>query len=207
MQEAIKDVEIIFAIPKFHLPAHGFKCWSLFSLNYIKGSARVDGEAIERFWSLTNPVATSTREMAPGARHDYLEERWRTANFRKMVELGTSLATKLREAVKGRDKHTQELAEFSSSFEEEILVQWREAVELWHRDPVNHLDPYQVQTAGKLFGYSIASVDANCILEFTLADIVAELRAENTPPSGTYQGPEVNETDFLIMALDIEYQQ
>ena len=74
LQNAFKALtQIIYAIPKFHLPAHGSACWSLYSLNYLIGSARVDGEAIERFWALSNSVATSTREMTSGARHDFLE--------------------------------------------------------------------------------------------------------------------------------------
>lgn len=79
---------LAFGIPKFHLPAHGPKCWSLFSLNFIRGWARIDGEAIERVWSAINAVATSTREMSPGARHDYLDDQWNAANFRKLVKLG-----------------------------------------------------------------------------------------------------------------------
>src|ERR1700748_2488564 len=82
------QLEVGFGIPKFHLPAHGSKCWSLFSLNFLRGWARIDGEAIERVWAAINGVTTSTREMSPGARHDYLDDQWNAANFRKLVNLG-----------------------------------------------------------------------------------------------------------------------
>lgn len=68
LRSHLSSLELVYAIPKFHLPAHGFKCWSRFSLNFIPGSARVDGEAIERLWARTNPVATSTREMKASVR-------------------------------------------------------------------------------------------------------------------------------------------
>ena len=38
MKDHLSHLFIIFAIPKFHLPAHGFPCLSKFSLNFIPGS-------------------------------------------------------------------------------------------------------------------------------------------------------------------------
>lgn len=84
----LPDLDIEAAIPKFHLPAHGSKCWSQYSINYLQNWGRVDGEAIECLWSTTNPIATSTQEMTPGARMDFLEDRWGANNFRKIIELG-----------------------------------------------------------------------------------------------------------------------
>lgn len=57
-----------FLVPKFHLPAHITTCQVTFSHNLIKGMGRTDGEAPERGWANINPIATSTREMGPGAR-------------------------------------------------------------------------------------------------------------------------------------------
>jgi hypothetical protein len=36
-----------FAIPKFHFDAHGRTGHSVFSLNYMPGAARTDGEGVE----------------------------------------------------------------------------------------------------------------------------------------------------------------
>jgi hypothetical protein len=84
----LEEVKIDFGIPKFHLPAHGPKCHTLYSLNFKQGWARTDGEGIERLWASTNPVATMTREMGPGQRHDFLDDLWGASNFRKRVNLG-----------------------------------------------------------------------------------------------------------------------
>ena len=88
LTDFVSKMKLEFGIPKFHLPAHGPKCWSLFSLNFLRWWGRVDGEAIERVWAAINGVATSTREMGPGARHDYLDDQWGASNFRKYVKLG-----------------------------------------------------------------------------------------------------------------------
>lgn len=148
LSDHLQHMNIVFAIPKFHLPAHGFSCQTRFSLNFIPGSARVDGEGIERLWAATNPVATSTREMASGTRHDFLEGRWHTQNFKKLVGLGESLSKKLRIAVEGIAKHSKELEELSAVNEEHIFA-WREAVEAYHKDPDSSQDPYRIHSQGQ----------------------------------------------------------
>lgn len=145
----LPGLDIEAAVPKFHLPAHGSKCWSQFSINYLQNWARVDGEAIERLWSTTNPIATSTREMTPGARRDFLEDRWGASNFRKTIELGSSLSKKLRTAVNGKLQHSKELSEFTAAFDAETICAWEEKMNAWNRSPQDSEDPYQVTTRGK----------------------------------------------------------
>lgn len=119
-------------------------------MNYLESWARVDGEAIERLWAATNPIATSTREMTPGARHDFLEERWGASNFRKVTELGASLAKKLRIAVNGRRRFVAELYDFSTAFDPSTIKTWKEKIEAWNVNPKKNPDPYQVLSQGKL---------------------------------------------------------
>jgi hypothetical protein len=82
------NVDVIFGIPKFHLPGHGRSCQFKYSLNYIPGSGRTDGEGIEREWSQINQASMSTREMAPGQRHEVLNDMWGAWNWRKITRLG-----------------------------------------------------------------------------------------------------------------------
>jgi hypothetical protein len=56
-----------YFVPKFHLAAHIEACQTMFSLNWSPGVGRTDGEAPERGWANINRVATSTKEMGPGA--------------------------------------------------------------------------------------------------------------------------------------------
>ncbi|THU93111.1 hypothetical protein K435DRAFT_670775 [Dendrothele bispora CBS 962.96] len=77
-----------FVIPKLHIHGHNLQCQRNFSLNYAGGVGRTDGEGIERPWANIGPVATSTREMGPGTRHDTLDDHWSYWNWKKTVGLG-----------------------------------------------------------------------------------------------------------------------
>lgn len=76
-------------IPKFHLPAHGPQCQTRFSLNYLPKVGRTYGEGVESGWANTNGAATSTREMAPGLRHETLNDLWGAWNWKKILGFGT----------------------------------------------------------------------------------------------------------------------
>jgi hypothetical protein len=78
----------LFAIPKFHAPAHEEKCSTPHSLNLMPGVGRTDGEGIERNWAEMNRVANSTKEMGPGSRHDTLDDHFGHHNWRKLTGLG-----------------------------------------------------------------------------------------------------------------------
>ena len=55
------------------------------SKRYTKGAGRTCGEEVETTWASTNALAPSVREMAPGARHDTLNDQWNGWNFRKIT--------------------------------------------------------------------------------------------------------------------------
>jgi hypothetical protein len=80
-----------YVIPKLHIYGHGNKCQYKFSLNFLKWSARTNGEDIERWWSHINPTSMSTKEMSPGARHDTLDDHAAAWNFRKITRFGLQL--------------------------------------------------------------------------------------------------------------------
>lgn len=67
-------VLLVWAVGKFHLAAHKAGCRYKYSLRYIWGSGRTDGEADEREWALLNALAQRAREMASGHRHDTINE-------------------------------------------------------------------------------------------------------------------------------------
>ncbi|KAF9549685.1 hypothetical protein CPC08DRAFT_648139, partial [Agrocybe pediades] len=80
-----------FLIPKFHLPAHVQACHTKYSFNFNKDVGRTDGEGVERGWSFSNPIATSTREMGPGSRRDTLDDLFGYWNWKKTVNQLTAL--------------------------------------------------------------------------------------------------------------------
>lgn len=85
----LNTVNITVAIPKGHIKAHGEMCQSTFSLNYLPGSARTDGEGVERDWAHMNALTASTREMGPGNRHETLDDHWAAWNWQKVRKLGS----------------------------------------------------------------------------------------------------------------------
>ena len=80
-----EDTVIEFAIPSWHINAHGADCRANFGLSFRDGVGRTCGEEVEVTWAGTNPLGPSTREMGPGARHETLNGQWGGLNFRRIL--------------------------------------------------------------------------------------------------------------------------
>ncbi|KAG1789189.1 uncharacterized protein HD556DRAFT_1433840 [Suillus plorans] len=131
------DKFITFLVPKFHLPAHILPCQITYSHNFIRGMGRTDGEAPERGWANINPIATSTREMGPGARCDTIDDHFGDFNWKKVTNLGVSLLQKLKTAIPERDQHQRDFHEFNDTLvaeRPEEVSEWKIAVEKWEMD-------------------------------------------------------------------------
>jgi hypothetical protein len=75
------------AVPKFHLAGHTEGCFARFSLNYMQGVGRLDGEGGERCWSNLNHASGSTSEKGPGARIDSLNHVMQQWNWTRIVRM------------------------------------------------------------------------------------------------------------------------
>ena len=84
----IRNLQLSYLIPKFHLPGHGDACQTRYSFNYTRGVGRTHGETVEQGWSNMNLAALSTREMGPGARHLSLDDNWSGWNWKKILGMG-----------------------------------------------------------------------------------------------------------------------
>ncbi|KAG1887840.1 hypothetical protein F4604DRAFT_1916666 [Suillus subluteus] len=105
----------------------------------------MDGEAPERGWANINPVASSTKEMGPGARRDTLDDFFGDWNWKKIVSLGTTMQRKLKEAVPQYADHQAALNDLEEGLQEEYgeaLEQWRSQVEAWENDQ-SQLNPFE----------------------------------------------------------------
>ncbi|KAG1749250.1 hypothetical protein EDB19DRAFT_1825495 [Suillus lakei] len=106
---------------------------------------RMDGEAPERGWANINPVASSTKEMGPGARRDTLDDFFGDWNWKKVVGLGNTMQRKLKEAVPQCADHQAALNDLEEGLKEEygeVLEQWRSQVEAWENDQ-SQLNPFE----------------------------------------------------------------
>ncbi|KAJ7265087.1 hypothetical protein C8J57DRAFT_1622132 [Mycena rebaudengoi] len=120
-----------FLVPKFHLPAHIEACNLLFSFNLMRGVGQTDGEAPERGWANTNPLAGSTKEMGPGSRRDHLDDHFNDWNHKKIVGFGRLMLRKMREAVPEMVETKLALTEMEAALAAEVVATWTEMAEVW----------------------------------------------------------------------------
>ncbi|KAG1794813.1 uncharacterized protein HD556DRAFT_1474044, partial [Suillus plorans] len=135
LSHAVKTIS--FFVLKFHLPAHIEQCQTSFSFNFKNGVGRTDGEAPERGWANINPVASSTKEMGPGARRDTLDDYFGDSNWKKVVRLGHTMLHKIKNAFPERENHREAFEDLNDGLRGEYgaaLEQWREQVEAWEYD-------------------------------------------------------------------------
>ncbi|KAJ7435097.1 hypothetical protein B0H11DRAFT_1937910 [Mycena galericulata] len=141
---------IIFAIPKMHIQAHTLACRILYSLNYIPGSGRTDGEGIERPWANIGGIASSTRIMGPGARHDTVDDHWGHWNWQKIVRLAEALHRKLNNAKKEQIVQTEAFEAFSQQ-QSSRVPEWKKMVEVFEAEtskPNPQPNPYETVVVG-----------------------------------------------------------
>jgi len=81
----------VFVVPKMHIQNHVEECLVRYSLNYIDGSGRFDGENPESGWAEANNAGPSTRQMNYGHRHEVLTDLFSDSNRVKIANLRPSL--------------------------------------------------------------------------------------------------------------------
>ncbi|KAG1737598.1 hypothetical protein EDD22DRAFT_852172 [Suillus occidentalis] len=142
---------INYFVLKFHLAAHVETCQTQFSFNWTLGVGWTDGEAPERGWANINRVASSTKEMGPGARRDTLNDHFSDWNWKKVTGLGEcfslSIFANIREAVTVEKEHHLALWELEDSINESnagtaSLTAWRAEIESWEKDH-SQRNPFQ----------------------------------------------------------------
>ncbi|KAG1889045.1 uncharacterized protein F5891DRAFT_1131886 [Suillus fuscotomentosus] len=136
-----------FFVPKFYIAAHIESCQTQFSFNWTPGVGRTDGEAPERGWANINRVASSTKEMGPGARRDTLNDQFSNWNWKKITALGKTMLRKMTEAVIAQKEHRLALWELESSINDSevgaaSLAAWRTEIEAWEMD-CSQPNPFQ----------------------------------------------------------------
>ncbi|KAJ7716497.1 hypothetical protein B0H14DRAFT_2412883, partial [Mycena olivaceomarginata] len=189
-------VEIIFKVPKFHLPPHVKKCHGPYSFNYTKGVGRTDGEGVERNWSWLNCAARSVSVMGPGAREDTIDDLCGFSNWKKTVDLGNSLLRKMVLAIPQAMIHSRAFLSFTEGLREgheEDLCKWEKMVRDWEADNEASENPYDY-----------AEVEA-----ITMADVLARLAAEEHTRVAT-EGTSalvVKPGPFLIAGIQIQEDQ
>ncbi|KAJ7853723.1 hypothetical protein B0H14DRAFT_3085596 [Mycena olivaceomarginata] len=133
----------VWLIPKFHLPAHIEACNITYSFNLMPFVGQTDSEALERGWANANPLASSTKEMGPGARRDTLDDHFNDWNHKKIVGLGEFLLERAKKAVENMGVYRLELLEVERGLPLQTLAVWTTAMELWELSDKNP-NPFKV---------------------------------------------------------------
>ncbi|KAJ6461985.1 hypothetical protein C8R47DRAFT_993232 [Mycena vitilis] len=192
-------IQVIFKVPKFHLPPHVKKCHSPYSFNYTKGVGRTDGEGVERNWAWLNRAARFISVMGPGGRDDTIDDLCGWTNWRKTVDLGNSLLRKLVLAIPEAMVHSRAFAAFTDGLREAHepeLREWEQIVRAWEAD--------ETQPSTKPDPYAYADVEGE-----TIADVMLRISqdeharvAENGAAALL-----VKPAAFLMAGIDIEEDQ
>ncbi|KAJ7812570.1 hypothetical protein B0H14DRAFT_3478739 [Mycena olivaceomarginata] len=189
-------MEVIFKVPKFHLPPHIKACHAPFSFNFTKGVGRTDGEGVERNWSWLNSAARSVSVMGPGAREDTIDDLCGFSNWKKTVDLGNALLRKMVLAIPEALIHSRAFSSFTAGLREgheKDLIKWEKMVREWEMDNEENLNPY-----------NYVEVEAT-----TMADVLARIaeeehrRVERDGPSALTVKP----GPFLIEGIEIQTTQ
>ncbi|EIM79073.1 uncharacterized protein STEHIDRAFT_69945, partial [Stereum hirsutum FP-91666 SS1] len=186
------NCEIIFLVPKFHLPAHGESCHIKFAFNYRTGVGRTYGEGIEANWSETNFAALATREMPFGARQETLDDLFAWMNWQKTITFGERFSKSLNIAVAASEKTQKKFKQLRDTFEADVVECWDREIEAWTQDSTQD-NPYQEP--------EVTHVTVAQCLEAIGREEAAEAAA------GVLAPHEITAGKFLSVGMDLQEQQ
>ncbi|KAJ3722201.1 hypothetical protein C8R42DRAFT_720583 [Lentinula raphanica] len=177
-----------FAIPKLHIHGHQLACQLKFSLNWLRGAGRTDGEGVERPWAHLGPIASSTRDMGPGSRHGTMNDHFGHWNWVKLIGLV---------ALKEFQTQQESLGEFTQGRGVET-VEWRKRIERWEEDQEKPeaerttSNPYELPKSG-----------------LTEHDVRLKLTEEEArqAQNGSFALHEIGPAAFISQLLELEDQQ
>ncbi|KEP46268.1 hypothetical protein V565_208720, partial [Rhizoctonia solani 123E] len=118
------DLDLVGAIPKWHLVGHIPECYVRYSLDHTQYVGRIDGEGVERVWAHQNEHSGSTSEQGPGMRTDSMTnvaEQW---NFEIMCRLEKALPERYRKAQPEYIKQKKVHEELTAEFPQDKIAAW-----------------------------------------------------------------------------------
>ncbi|KAJ7774635.1 hypothetical protein DFH07DRAFT_732672 [Mycena maculata] len=194
LQLDMETMKVFYGLPVWHAAAHERKCQVQNSLTYIDGVGWMDGEGIERTWSVLNPLGWATREMGSGTRADAMEDKMDHHNFGKNINQGTTLPRKLKLAIEERDRQVAAFQEVDRTLKSELKEVWQKKINAWKLDPTQP-NPYELEE-GKGGGLSEAAIR----LSLTKEEV-----QEAATGGGKLHGSSV--TSFIVAGLQLEEAQ
>ncbi|KAF7795561.1 hypothetical protein EIP86_006723 [Pleurotus ostreatoroseus] len=209
------EQELMWAIGKLHWYSHKAADHSRYSLNFIPGAGRSDGEGIERRWWIMQPITSSTKMMGPGSRQGTLNDQFGFMNWRNLVKLGKSpqtlrrlppaidsglmlyllgdtLCKKYLDVYKNAAIQQTDFEMLSKSIQLKTRKEWEDAVRKWEND-LSADDPYFAEENGPS--------------ESAIRRKLAEEEAEQVRAGKKIPLHDVSPAAFLSIGLELEEQQ
>jgi len=84
-------MEITGTVRKWHLAGHIVECFPKFSLNFVEGTAKVEGEILETLWSDMDEVAPIAQAMSIAHHQEVVNDHMNNSNWCKIIWIGKSL--------------------------------------------------------------------------------------------------------------------
>ncbi|KAL0571368.1 hypothetical protein V5O48_010593 [Marasmius crinis-equi] len=184
-----------FVVPKLHIQGHGKPCQERFALHFLPGAGQTDGEGIERRWASLGPIATSSKEMAPGHRRETIDDHMGASNWMKLVGLGALLRKRRAEArlqIQAQGEFFQEFSECQAS----NVQEWSELVSRWEE---SGMDP-EVETPIRGLQKRLISHAVDDEHDVRLRYVVEE-------DQDLWIAHDLTPSAFILLGLEIEDQQ
>ena len=81
-------IEVDGGISLFHVHGHREECLHRYATYFVPGAAVVDGEVLERLWSVLNLVSQSTHTATLAHHAEILDDHMSDNNWKKMIGIG-----------------------------------------------------------------------------------------------------------------------
>ncbi|KAJ7913301.1 hypothetical protein B0H13DRAFT_1873983 [Mycena leptocephala] len=122
------------SLPVWHASSHETECTNRYSLSFIPGVGKTDGEGIERLWAELSTFAFHTKNMGIGHRADTLNDKINYHNFMKNLGQAGILQRKLMVAIAERERQIAAWKEVNKSIPSKVRTTWQERIDAFHKD-------------------------------------------------------------------------
>lgn len=140
-----EQLDLEYGVGKWHLAAHKWVCFALFSLNFMSGAGQIDGEILETLWAGLNKISGSTRTMSKAHRRETIDAHMNDSNWKKLVGIVAALVRKYVRGVKELAEMEEVFEELDSRCDEEQVEQWRKDEEKAMKKRGKYLGIYNVR--------------------------------------------------------------
>ncbi|KAI0037488.1 hypothetical protein FA95DRAFT_1459080, partial [Auriscalpium vulgare] len=180
-----------WAVPKFHLIAHGPMWQTKYSYNNMHGVGCTHGEGIEGGWAEVNGFALSTREMTGPARQENLDDALGAINWRKTITIPQSIKRSLKVATEALEIQLLAFAEACENVPMGTQQEWIAMMRAYEDDRAAP-NPYEEP-----------------VVFTSLVDVRLELAEEEASEAalGQLSPHETTASMFLTIGFELEEQQ